>query len=504
MFLYEPPERPKKIKTMPGRSPERRLEAAIKHIMKRWLPVNGRLLQTIRDKLHRGEYISERESLIEAIKQDPALFLYCSRNASHLAESTGLGVNPLTILRELDAKRLMEFFNVQAGDISKHELQSMSQQQALSLQYSLFSSMAAEAIARGTDIEPGIAFTTAYFRQLGLNLIAWNYPKIYSEALSMHRKRKSDVEHELSEYLGVSPLQIAARFAADWSITPEVRGALNESPVKNRDGSKRLLDLSAMRNNGISIIELCQVAELYGQLKDPVNFPLAELEWSKNIEFINERFKVDELHAVEEKVREAIGLFAESSRAVLSLPIAERYRQAFKQQRSTLDASHSNAYVHKCPQHIRERFNEAYSLLQQNRVSIEAINKLLASVVPVLGFHRGCLFLLQKPQMELTPVLRIGEYPLEAYHGLLQTGDLGANFALHSIAPIKRDGIGVDHRPGVQICGALGDLEHPGILYLELSPESIADVQHDTLLYFHALRQALIHCFGMRPAGVMR
>lgn len=51
------------------------------------------------------------------------------------------------------------------------------------------------------------------FRQLGLDLISWNYPSIYSRAITAHRVRGTELDLELDKLLGISPLQIGRLFA---------------------------------------------------------------------------------------------------------------------------------------------------------------------------------------------------------------------------------------------------------------------------------------------------
>ena len=488
-----PPQRLHKVKNLSLGTSERRLEAAVKHVCKRFIPVNPQVLHEIREQVQAGDFAQEREALIDQVKKDPALFLYCSRSAALIAQPEA---NPIAVLRRLDEHKLRSLFEVLPHQVSGHDLSSMNEEQAQSLQHSLVSSHAAEALAKETETVPSdLAFATTFFRHAGVNLIAWNYPKIYAEALSAQRRGRRDLDTEILEFIGVTPQQLAARLSTDWSIDPEIRRLIT-APSTGTAGQ-----IIAADAPGVQLLDVCRVAELYSRLRDPINYPSAEEQWARNAETIGRHLSLDTLARVEQQVEQALALYARECKAVLGLPMAGNYRDLHQHQEFAGDGWYLNPYVQKCPTAVRERFAEVYRTLHQARLSIEGVHVLINRAVPALGFKCGCLFLAQKPDMNLVPALRIGDFPLEAYVPLLRRYDIDIRSALHGLAPFKQEGRGVDGNQGTQVCGAFGDRAHPGVLYLELNEDIQTSPDHQTLLYFNALRQALIHCFGSKAGG---
>jgi hypothetical protein len=74
--------------------------------------------------------------------------------------------------------------------------------------------------------------------------------------------------------------------------------------------------------------------------------------------------------------------------------------------------------------------------------------------------------------------------------------EVGVGTALYSNAPIKQIWRGVAGNRTPQICGSLRNFDHPGVLYFEILPAAYDDPEYDALLHFHAIRQAINHCFG--------
>jgi hypothetical protein len=501
-FLYQPPESDRKIKSIACRSPNKRLDSVMRHISVRWLPVNKGILKNINQNLESGEFISDRESLIEEIKKDPALFLYCSRRTSHFADSFDIVPNPFDLIRNIDDSNLVKLFKVSPYLISPHEISKMGQQQALALQYSLLTTFAAEAIAKAhPELSEGTAYSAAFFRQLGYNLIAWNYPKIYTDALYGYRIHKNDLDSELSNYLGVSPLAIALQYAKEWNVHSEIRKqiSLYRSQTFSEEGS---LDLSYLANKKIELSALCQIAELYGRSKDPLNYPSAEAEWVQNLQYIEQQVPTGVLSEIDQRVASALGDYCDTSKFILTLPIAEEFHLTIAADDNPSDedeatessAVFNNLNLQRCSTDVRESFERVFKMIEHKEPVINILNEIIGPLFSKLGFDRGCVFISKKNSERLAPILRLGNTSLDYYKTLNIETRANIRSAKWGNLPLKKEFIRNDGTFCQQIFGSIINRTHNGVLYIEASPETPTDNDKYTLLLFNALRETLAIC----------
>lgn len=76
VFIYEPPQSDRKVKSVEGHAPSRRVDQTINHISKGWFPINGEILKAVQEKLNDGAYsdVSGRRfrRLAATCSDDPA------------------------------------------------------------------------------------------------------------------------------------------------------------------------------------------------------------------------------------------------------------------------------------------------------------------------------------------------------------------------------------------------------------------------------------------------
>ncbi|NLF24358.1 MAG: HDOD domain-containing protein, partial [Deltaproteobacteria bacterium] len=442
----------------------------------------------IRKRLDDGSYLEDRERLIADIQSDPALFLHCARSLLPFSETGLAGFEPLTELRRIDSLKLKSIFDISDRDISMHSLKEMNPKQAACLQYALLSAHTAGTIAKDAKVSPDLAFSSASLRQLGNQLISWNYPRIYSQAISTHRRNKTPLNLEFQKLLGITPTEINTKFATDWCMHPEIRHALASEVGAKAD--------PLQTSSHLTLPKLCRVSELFAQVKDPVNYPEAAAKWEAVENQLSASLDMNGFAVATKKVETLVEIYAETSPAILHLPLAAKLLARRKADNHGRELMEKNTYVQQCPEHLQEKFLEVYALLEQSKLCLDAISLLLESVVPHMGFKRGCLFLLNQNNLELQPVLRIGDLPLSAYHTFLLNAGSDIAASMGSNVPIRRDALGVDGTLSSIVYGALNHPRYQGVLYLELMSEDEQSHPYHGLAYFHAVRLALNDCLG--------
>lgn len=486
-FMYEPPKPDRKVRVTHAKDPVRESKGAIEHLSKGWLPVNPKLYRAIQESIRSGAYQEQPEKLLHDIKQDPGILFHSLKKLGTVSEDTDDSKNPLEILAQLEHEKLEEIFAPEPGELSLHRIHSATPTQVKQLQYTLFSSNAAEKIAEKALVNPDLAFSTSSLKQLGLYLIAWNYPTIYIRVLSAHRIKGVNMDQELHRMLGLSPLEIGQRFASQWGMNSQIKRNLKTKPLRE----SHLDDTD--ESDVLSLHDICEIAELYAKLQDPETFPKAEEIWRANENRLNHWLDEETILKINNSVKAACMMHLDATAEIKRLPII---KSAEKTQKKSLHKDIvENTYLNRCPPYLVELFEEVYRQLAENRATIDAIRTLVDTVIPAAGFVRGCLYLLDQNSLELKPALRIGRVPLERYGPFLLNDRNGIMASLHSSFPLKKEDFGIMGQKVDQICGPIQNGKHPGVLYLEIDVHRAEDPAHDAGNYFRAICKAINACF---------
>lgn len=488
MFLYQAPERPRKIKTIQGRSAaSERADSTMSHLSKGWFPADPDLLHKIRRELAQGIYDADREKLIEQLKQDPALFFHCVKHMRPLVDEVQHAIDPIEQIRKMDVAALQRILPAATSEVSGHHLKDLTRVQALRIQHSVLSATAAETIATQVDIVPEAAFTGSMFRQLGLNLVAWNYPSLYTRAITAQRMQRGTLEDELERLVGINPRQVSMRFAREWNMNAAVQLALSPPRWGASEGSSIL-----------TLPGLCQLSELYAQVNDPEHYPKAKEEWRAKEPLIKEVISPQLIEVINQNAGKTLERLGHNAHFIEQAPFYRKVFASVERGPSPAEVAQGNAFVKRCPPELRQKFQEMYGKIDATKLSVAALSSLVDTVVPSAGFVRGCLYFLNEKSFHLTPVLRIGDRPLSFYRPIAYGDQHPASRSAFSQIPMKLEDADVDDRRATLVTGSLGDTKHAAVLYLEVAPEREEDHNHDPMLYFQAIREALIDCLGER------
>jgi hypothetical protein len=205
-----------------NKSSQTRLELAVEHVSSNWLPFNRNILNFLKQTPDAYE-ISERPKTIAIIKQDLGLFTYClkdllSNPQLRLADSNILPFDLLVSCPAQDLKRIIE--KVQTEIFHQIEPETTVHQDR-TLYIPVVSAMLSSRLAPAVDLDPENTFMTAILRQLGLALIAWNYPSLFKKAV--HRVAPGySIDKAIYFILGFSSLSLALSLAQRLEISPSI------------------------------------------------------------------------------------------------------------------------------------------------------------------------------------------------------------------------------------------------------------------------------------------
>ena len=495
MFIYQPPERERKIKTTEGKPPSRRVVQTIQHVSKGWLPVNPTLLKEVQEKLQDGEYRRKPQNLVEDVKRDPGLFMHAVRHLSQVSDEIRTNIDPIKELSCLEEEKLKKIFCVPERQISEHRFRDITKTQALRLEQSVISTHAAEALAAKTEISRDLAFSGTMLRQLGHDLIAWNYPEIYARALSAQRNKGAEIDLELVKFLGIAPLQVGSKFAADWNLSADLRMIVTPRRSFSAPGA-------AATGHGedeaarLSLAQVCEAGEQFARANDPAHYPKAAAQWAATEEKILKITGGDPFADLYGKVVNSLS----QADAFLAKPLEPLYfeRPAARDDTPPFvkDLLRHNIYVQRCPRDLQETLVQVYHRVCESQISVEALRLLVNSAIPAAGFVQGCLYLLDRKTMTLIPALRIGDIPLSRYKAIPTSENHPVVEALYSTVPLRVEGQGVMGREMHLLCGSIGAKNKPGVLYLEIEPAADEKSGEGSFITFQALRACLADCLG--------
>ncbi len=472
----------------------RRLQQAAEYVSRQWFPLNPQITSLIQSNLAAEKYGTDHKKLFNDLKQDFSLFSYCLRRIKE--KELSVSTNPLEGFFSVDFQVLSEILNSPVQEITKHEIAGAEKGQALRLKYTVLSCSTAELMAAAKKSDNDLAFTCALLRQLGLNLVAWNYPSIYTRALGMVKSAQSTLEQLIEENLGFDPSLLAEELILSNNTHPYIRQALGLQVNPN------VLE-SVSSESGVSsdIVGICEIGEAFAQLNDPEHYPDISRNYSTVITQIDETLGDGGSNIIMNLVNSKFVGYIQSVPDVFRQENAIEHSVAKVANDYTTKLFEQNVYAQRCPEALKKEIREVYKYISKGQVSSVGVGFLVNKVIPLAGFGLGCVYLLDTKGITLVPKLRIGQCNLSRYKPINCTlvspeGSLIVE-ALYCSMPIKQEGVFLHGDLVSPILGPIGSKEPSGVLYLEMSDSLVMKDTGECLNYFRAIRGCLNDCLNL-------
>ncbi|NMC62761.1 MAG: hypothetical protein GYA55_06275 [SAR324 cluster bacterium] len=466
------------------------------YLQEGWFPVNVKLLSQIQEKLSGNRYSGSHE-LVKDLSKDFALFTYTLRNCVNMldAEQRGEENNPVKILENTDLANLSSILSPSASLISNHNLIDMTRDQGLCLKHALISSSTAELLGEKVGIEKGMTFSTSLLRHVGLSLVAWNYPRIYSKALSgLASSGRGGLEWELSKVLGFVPRTAGISLTMPGALNPGLLIALGEY---KQDENATVIDIPEDLR---LVAKFCDIGETFAKVSDPEHFPMSQKDWDNVVQDIDHYLGHDGVSKVLAGVNENLLNYAHATPKNFDVTLTPEKNVKLSSLYHGKRLLAANPYIAKCNDVIRTKFQSVYSSMVPGQVSIKALEILINEVIPWAGFTRGCIYLMDKNDMYLIPRLKIGTGNISRYRPVRCETEVFTDHpianALFASIPIKQKDILLHGERVSHISGSIGNGNKGGVLYLELSDEAADSLANEQMVFFRAIQQALNDCLG--------
>lgn len=479
--------------TIPSTKTDKRLTRALEYVSDYWLPVSNEVARKIRDGLASGSFESDRFLLKKEICSDLGLFFGCIRELRRVLAERNEELNP-----SCDLTRVFDDINLETLQValesvltspSVHLINEGEDPEVGRLLEAVISMTAAQSLAASYNQSAGAATSAAALRQLGLALIAWNYPCIYKDCLrKLSSYPESSLDSLLSSSLGFSPMLLAAGLASQWGLPPE----LLESSKELGSGE----DADTLSAIGSTLRQICFVSENLARAQFDQWYPSAKADWDDAIKEVERVMGPQGIDRVREHCAVACASFLATSPDIFRPGLLlddEMLAQAHKECR--------NPFVPGSAEPVQRAMTKLYEIIDLPRSSSKALQYLIREILPAAKFSGGCVFTVDPTVCQLTPQLDVG--PCEArtiapVHYMVDGEEedpvLLAFLTAEGCKPIMVE----DNRSGFcSLSAAFGRGQRVGVLYLEMPLDEMKRDKAQAMAHFHGAIRALVDCLKL-------
>lgn len=459
--------------TFKGDSNSRRIDRALQHVSKPWFPMNPKIVKQIQTGLQDGTYASDTSRLFEDLKVDFALFTFVIKELSQHAAVEGVHAsiiaNPVELIRWAGCEKILVVLEEQGKLPSVHSLHWSEPFQVQRLRETAIVAGTASALSEQSNLDPDLGFSRGVLRSIGLNLIAWNYPTVYSKALETLSEETS-LDEILTNELGFSPALLGMRL-----LRPD---SASQSETEQNESSWTTYD------------ELCEVGELLARAENPETYPSAQNDWNSAKKFMEQTFGDEAISSIRGKIIENSKFYQENLPEVFG-DLESFDPQAKIEKHAIQNRALEESLLNACPEQIKTALRSLYADMGTENVNKALVARLLKQIVPDAGFTGGCVFVVDPSSLSLKPRTLIGNVQLrEITNVALEPGDAAVS-ALSSTETIVESPEEASERKLTGLYSALGIRRKIGVLYLETPCASQGEDGNGQLAVFHALKQAL-------------
>ncbi len=327
----------------------------------------------------------------------------------------------------------------------------------------------ASALSEQSNLDPDLGFSRGVLRSIGLNLIAWNYPTVYSKALDTLTEDTS-LDEILTNELGFSPALLGMRL-----LRPDT-ASQSDSEVSEKSWA--------------TYDELCEIGELLARAENPETYPSAQNDWNSAKKFMAQTFGDETISSIRSKIIESSKYYQENLPEVFG-DLESFDPQAKIEKHAIHNRTLEDSLLNSCPEEIKTALRSLYADMGSENVNKALVGRLLKQIVPNAGFTGGCVFVVDPSSLSLKPRTLIGNVQLrEITNVALEPGDAAVS-ALSSTETIVQSAEETSEQKLTGLYSALGIRRKIGVLYLETPHTTQDDNKNQQLAVFQALKQAL-------------
>jgi hypothetical protein len=474
---------------------QRRLNTAVEYVENLWFPASKKTVRRVKGLLEKNYYYDKPEELYKDIRSDLSLFLFCLKSLSQstkcsMSKSNGIYTSqfsPYELITKDRGVLLREILsNMENLSLSHHSLESTTKLQSKKFEEVLVSASAAEVLSDSFGIDTELGFSSAVIRQMGLILIAYNYPTVFEDA-AKEISESADIDIILANKLGFSPELLVVHLLDRWGLNIPVRDTFTTSAGASRVSSAS----SEWRKISENLSELCRIGEALARANNPEMYPSAVHDWDDVQKELDDRLGKEWLKSVRNRVKDNCKSY------MVALP--EIFETALvidpAKQISLYSEAHvrtTNKYSNHCKGEVKELLQRLYRKIEKQTGVQDCLGLIVKEIIPKSGFIAGCIYTPDPGIHYFIPQLKIGKLKLKEIKNIhfdeYDNPIIKSGINRDLVTEIKKTGFQEEY---AGISGPIGDINLAGVLYLEIPYESFLNPDIDYLVHFNAIAKAL-------------
>ncbi|HMO17981.1 MAG TPA: hypothetical protein PKA63_11990 [Oligoflexia bacterium] len=443
-----------------------------------WIPTQKVVVDEILAKIYAGFYEDSFSLFTQDLKKDMALYLFIYpaintecfsdlndyRKTGHKRFQTKLP--EITHLLHQAKKRFSD----------KKSLHDTKFQSEL-LKEAVLSAEIVSCLSEKCGIKSELGYLLASLKYLGRTLLAWNYPKEFSQALHIMKTKsiEASLDTILSNIFGFSPSTLAAKVALEIGLEKEVCEFIG-SP-SGGDTSK--ISTSPNRKSLDKLGKICKLGEALAMAHSTIQHPVEEQDITQVIKLIEDQLGKNALNTIYKKTasllkeKEETNSFLTSGSAVKEL-VSEKNKITNRVELIRL-AKLANLPEETAHTIIRET-------LDRNTTK-EVIRDIFYQMLPAQGIISSLVFVENPLEASLTPVFKKGttSFIKASPVTLINSSINNQREQRHIIREVfyqkncwLGEGISLDGDDSVYILAPIPDKNPIGVLYLEGKKDQIS------------------------------
>lgn len=451
----------------------RRIDRALQHVSKPWFPMNPDVIKRVKTGIDSGSYEQDFGALLADLKTDFALFTFIVKELTQKAVLQNISQatisNPIELIRWGGTAAIKEVLIEQQKTPNVHSLHWSEPFQIQRLRETAIIASTASVLSEKKNLDPELGFSRGVIREIGLNLIAWNYPTVYTKVLA-NLTPDQKLDDELSKELGFTPSLLAMRVMHPETSDNQQADASQESTWATYD-------------------ELCEIGENLARAENPETYPSAENDWQTAKSFLANALGEQAVNIIRDRALESSKHYQKTLPEVFGSLEKFNPQQAIEKHRRTTRALEERLLKH-CSPSVQQALKDLYAEMSEETVNKALVGRLLKTIVPEAGFTGGCVFVVDPSSLSLKPRTLIGKVQMRQIANVdLEPGDAAVS-ALSTAQPVIQSSEDLSNSALTGIYSSLGSRKKIGVLYLE-TPKKTPQPDEGTMGVFEVIKKAL-------------
>lgn len=474
-----------------------RIQRAANRVTDYWIPFNPQVMRKVICGLEYGAYDDRLDQLIRDISGDLSLFSFCTLKLIELMKERGDefagSFDPLTALYSSSVQQLKSILTHRAEKTSAHSFEAGTELQVSRFHEAFVSAGASRVLGEQECNDGDMFFRAALIRQLGLALIAWNYPSVYEECMQELPSGKS-LDVALAARLGFSPTLLATRLFVNCGVP--LQSCQRFGLYENDD----LIDEDSFirESVGNTLAKVCSIGEALARAQYPDRYPTARDDWEYASRAVRNRLGEGGMGLIQEQLTDLMADYIDYAPDIFRAGTLVDPINSVKTGDDD-QPKRRNPYLLECAPQEQEALKRLYEKLDSDPLSGNNLRVFFDDTFSATKFSGGCIFTVDPTTMKFIPQVELGQLTIRSCeavdYSIAASNSDSVSVAYQSSEPVIGYSISNSGELYSVLSGVIGVSQRVGVLYLEI-PGLVSDRPKE-VMHFNAMRFAINDCLGL-------